>query len=176
MSVVATTLRPVWAATVAGTQGWVDTFKSTVALAGVSAIYFLRARTEERHLSRDPTYVRYALFARLARRAAAGRMLCMTTSHRVKISISLPADLIADVDRRAKTLQSGGRSRVIETWLRRGSRAQAEADLRGAVVAYYAGRTVQEAAEDEALSRALSAASRRLVIDDERPGRPARAR
>jgi protein-S-isoprenylcysteine O-methyltransferase Ste14 len=45
-----------------GAQGWTDAFKSTVALAGVSAVYFLRARTEERHLSRDPTYVQYALW------------------------------------------------------------------------------------------------------------------
>jgi protein-S-isoprenylcysteine O-methyltransferase Ste14 len=46
----------------AGLQGWADSIKSTVALAGVSFIYFLRARTEERHLSRDPTYVQYALW------------------------------------------------------------------------------------------------------------------
>jgi protein-S-isoprenylcysteine O-methyltransferase Ste14 len=41
-------------------HGWVDALKSTLALGGVSTIYFLRARTEERHLSRDPTYVAYA--------------------------------------------------------------------------------------------------------------------
>jgi protein-S-isoprenylcysteine O-methyltransferase Ste14 len=33
-----------------------------VALACVNTIYFLRARTEERHLSRDPDYVAYALW------------------------------------------------------------------------------------------------------------------
>jgi protein-S-isoprenylcysteine O-methyltransferase Ste14 len=41
-------------------HGWVSALKSSLALGGVSAIYFLRARTEERHLSRDPTYVAYA--------------------------------------------------------------------------------------------------------------------
>lgn len=41
-------------------HGWVEALKSTLALAGVSTIYFLRARTEERHLSHDPTYVAYA--------------------------------------------------------------------------------------------------------------------
>jgi protein-S-isoprenylcysteine O-methyltransferase Ste14 len=41
---------------------WLDSVKSTLALGGVSAIYFLRARTEERHLSRDPTYVEYAMW------------------------------------------------------------------------------------------------------------------
>ncbi len=43
-------------------RGWSEALKSTVALAGVSTIYFLRARTEERHLSKDPTYVEYALW------------------------------------------------------------------------------------------------------------------
>jgi protein-S-isoprenylcysteine O-methyltransferase Ste14 len=41
-------------------HGWVDAIKSTLALGGVSAVYFMRARTEERHLSRDPIYVEYA--------------------------------------------------------------------------------------------------------------------
>jgi protein-S-isoprenylcysteine O-methyltransferase Ste14 len=36
--------------------------KRCVMLALVNLIYFLRARTEERHLSRDPTYVAYALW------------------------------------------------------------------------------------------------------------------
>jgi protein-S-isoprenylcysteine O-methyltransferase Ste14 len=43
-------------------HGWDVALKSTLALAGVGAIYFLRARTEERHLSRDPTYVEYAMW------------------------------------------------------------------------------------------------------------------
>ena len=43
-------------------RGWVDAVKSTLALAGVSTIYFLRARTEERHLSSDPAYVEYGLW------------------------------------------------------------------------------------------------------------------
>jgi hypothetical protein len=43
-------------------HGWIDAVKSSFGLAGVSTIYFLRARTEERHLSRDPVYVQYALW------------------------------------------------------------------------------------------------------------------
>jgi hypothetical protein len=31
-------------------------------LLGVNALYWLRARTEERHLSRDSVYVQYALW------------------------------------------------------------------------------------------------------------------
>jgi hypothetical protein len=33
-----------------------------VLLALLNLIYYARARTEERHLSRDPTYVAYALW------------------------------------------------------------------------------------------------------------------
>jgi protein-S-isoprenylcysteine O-methyltransferase Ste14 len=43
-------------------HGWASALKSTLALGGVGAIYFLRARTEERHLSKDPAYVAYALW------------------------------------------------------------------------------------------------------------------
>ncbi len=100
----------------------------------------------------------------------------MTAAHRVKISISLPADLVADVDRRAKALPSGGRSGVIETWLRRGARAQAESELREAVVAYYGARSEEEAWADERLSRSLSSSARKLDIDEPRRKRASRAR
>jgi protein-S-isoprenylcysteine O-methyltransferase Ste14 len=43
-------------------HGWLDALRSSVLLGGVNVIYFLRAKTEERHLSRDPTYVAYALW------------------------------------------------------------------------------------------------------------------
>jgi hypothetical protein len=40
----------------------VDAVKWSLGLAGVSTVYFLRAKTEERHLSKDPAYVEYALW------------------------------------------------------------------------------------------------------------------
>jgi hypothetical protein len=43
-------------------HGWVDAVKWSLGLAGVSTMYFLRAKTEERHLSKDPVYVEYALW------------------------------------------------------------------------------------------------------------------
>jgi protein-S-isoprenylcysteine O-methyltransferase Ste14 len=43
-------------------QGWTSAVKSSLCLGGVNFIYFLRARTEERHLSKDPTYVAYAVW------------------------------------------------------------------------------------------------------------------
>ena len=39
-----------------------DAIRHCLALACINTIYFLRARTEERHLSRDPEYVAYALW------------------------------------------------------------------------------------------------------------------
>jgi protein-S-isoprenylcysteine O-methyltransferase Ste14 len=39
-----------------------ETLRRCLLLLGLNAIYFLRARTEERHLSRDPIYVAYALW------------------------------------------------------------------------------------------------------------------
>jgi protein-S-isoprenylcysteine O-methyltransferase Ste14 len=41
-------------------HGWLEAVKNSLGLAGVSTIYLLRAKTEERHLSQDPTYVAYA--------------------------------------------------------------------------------------------------------------------
>jgi steroid 5-alpha reductase family enzyme len=38
----------------------VDAIRNTVILAMVSAVYFWRAKTEERHMSNDPAYVAYA--------------------------------------------------------------------------------------------------------------------
>jgi protein-S-isoprenylcysteine O-methyltransferase Ste14 len=42
--------------------GWENTIRHSVMLAMFNFIYFMRARTEERHLSKDPVYVEYALW------------------------------------------------------------------------------------------------------------------
>ena len=42
--------------------GWAQAAQSCLLLGGVNLIYLLRARTEERHLSRDPVYRDYAAF------------------------------------------------------------------------------------------------------------------
>jgi protein-S-isoprenylcysteine O-methyltransferase Ste14 len=39
-----------------------DAVRDCVWLAALCGVYWLRARTEERHLSQDPDYVRYALW------------------------------------------------------------------------------------------------------------------
>ena len=42
--------------------GWATALRNCCLLALVNLVYYARARTEERHLSRDPTYVAYALW------------------------------------------------------------------------------------------------------------------
>jgi len=42
--------------------GWMQAVQSCLLLAGVNLIYFLRAKTEERHLGSDPVYRDYARF------------------------------------------------------------------------------------------------------------------
>ena len=42
--------------------GVLDAIRHSMLLGCINTMYFLRARTEERHLSRDPTYVAYALW------------------------------------------------------------------------------------------------------------------
>lgn len=44
------------------TAGWVEAVRYMVLMLGINTVYFLRARTEERHMSHDPDYVRYALW------------------------------------------------------------------------------------------------------------------
>jgi protein-S-isoprenylcysteine O-methyltransferase Ste14 len=43
-------------------QGWAPALRNCCLLALLNLLYYARARTEERHLSRDPTYVAYALW------------------------------------------------------------------------------------------------------------------
>ncbi len=57
-------------------EGFFEGFKNCILLLLVNYVYFLRAKTEERHLSKDPTYVKYAsamnhvgIFSALMKRA-----------------------------------------------------------------------------------------------------------
>ena len=53
--------------------GWATALQSCVLLGGVNLIYFLRAKTEERHLSQDPAYRDYAAF--IAREGLLARLI-----------------------------------------------------------------------------------------------------
>lgn len=70
--------------------GWLEALRHCTLLTGLNFIYFVRARTEERHLSRSPEYVAYAqwirehgLFAWLRRLTRFRRTLPSGTASRV---------------------------------------------------------------------------------------------
>ena len=86
-------------------------------------------------------------------------------SRRVKISVSLPRDLVARMDRAAR-VEARSRSRVLEGWLRAAARESAARELEAATVEYYESLTAADRREDEAMAAASSAAARRLRVDD----------
>lgn len=89
----------------------------------------------------------------------------MTTAAKLKVSLSLSADVLALVDRtvrRGKDTRSG----VIERWLRRAATAAAEQAVAEATAAYYRSLRGDERDDDEVLSRSLSEAARRVSYDD----------
>ena len=86
-------------------------------------------------------------------------------SRRVKISVSLPRDLVARMDRTAR-LEARSRSRVLEGWLRATARQSAAREVEAATIEYYESLTATERREDEAMAATSSAAARRLRVDD----------
>jgi metal-responsive CopG/Arc/MetJ family transcriptional regulator len=94
---------------------------------------------------------------------------------RSKISVSLPRDLVARIDRAARA-EARSRSRVLEAWLQATARENAARDLEQATVAYYATMTSEDRGEDEAIAAASSRASRRLRVDDSPESRSPRRR
>jgi thioesterase domain-containing protein len=99
----------------------------------------------------------------------------MTTAPKLKVSLSLSADVVALVDRTARS-GNDTRSAVIERWLRRAATAAAEKEVAHATAAYYESLRTDERADEEALSRGLSRAARRVSYDDAPTARRRRAR
>lgn len=89
----------------------------------------------------------------------------MTSARKLKVSITLSADLLALVDRDAQRTHDT-RSGVVEQWLRRAASATAEKEIEEATAAYYLSLRGEERSEDDTLSRALSAAARRVSYDE----------
>ena len=83
-------------------------------------------------------------------------------SPRLKISVSLPRDLVARIDRTARA-EARSRSRVLEGWLRASAREMAAQELEAATIAYYQSLTPQDRQEEEAIASASSVAARRLI-------------
>jgi Arc/MetJ-type ribon-helix-helix transcriptional regulator len=69
-------------------------------------------------------------------------------TRRVKISVSLPADLVERIDRQVARRPGGTRSGVMEEWLRRAARADAHQELDRAIEAYYRDLREDERADD----------------------------
>jgi hypothetical protein len=88
----------------------------------------------------------------------------MNAAPKMKVSLTLSADLLALVDRDAR-LHKDTRSGVIEQWLRRAAHARVERDIEDATVAYYAALRADDVAENDAVARSLSRAARRVSYD-----------
>jgi hypothetical protein len=99
----------------------------------------------------------------------------MIAARKLKVSLTLSADILAVVDRDAAQ-RNATRSSVIEQWLRRAANlAQAKA-IEDATAAYYRALRTDERAEEEALGHSLSAAARRVSYDAPSAGRRGRGR
>jgi hypothetical protein len=90
----------------------------------------------------------------------------MTAAAKLKVSLTLSADLVALVDRHARR-GDGSRSGVVEHWLRRAANASVEQEIDDATASYYRSLRGADRAEDEPLSRSLSDAARRVAYDEE---------
>jgi metal-responsive CopG/Arc/MetJ family transcriptional regulator len=91
----------------------------------------------------------------------------MTTARKVKVSVSLGADLLRTLDRLAAS-EGSTRSSVMERWLREASRRARLARLEEETASYYDALTPAERDEDARWAAAASRAGRKLQIDDAR--------
>ena len=89
----------------------------------------------------------------------------MTKTAKLKLSVTLSADVLALVDRDARRLGET-RSGIIDQWLRRAAAGNVEREVEQATVAYYRSLRGDERKEGDALSRALSRAARRVSYDE----------
>jgi len=94
------------------------------------------------------------------------------TARKVKVSVSLDADVVSAVDRLAQT-EGASRSAVMERWLTQMSRQAKLARLEEETAAYYEAQTAGERDEDAAWAIASSQTARRMRIDDEPHRHPA---
>ena len=72
----------------------------------------------------------------------------MKPSPKVKVSVSIAADLVKLIDRQVER-RGGSRSSVMEDWLRRAARDQAHRDFDAEIDAYYETLTPDQRAEDQ---------------------------
>ena len=75
------------------------------------------------------------------------------TQPKHKVSLSLPADLVAWIDRQAARKRGGTRSGIVEQAVRGWVKQSAAKDIEDATIAYYQAMTSAEKAEDAEWSR-----------------------
>jgi hypothetical protein len=92
-------------------------------------------------------------------------MFGMIKAAKLKLSVTLSADLLVLVDRDAHRLGET-RSGIIEQWLRRAAAGTVEREIEQATVAYYRSLREDERREGDAISKALSRAARRVSYDE----------
>jgi metal-responsive CopG/Arc/MetJ family transcriptional regulator len=92
-------------------------------------------------------------------------MFGMTVARKLKVSVSIDADLVRLVDQRAAR-EGQTRSAIMEAWLRSASRRAAAARLEEETAAYYDVLTPTEASEDIAWAKGSARVARKLTIDD----------
>ena len=81
-----------------------------------------------------------------------------TMTSKLKVSLTLSADVVALVDgdaRRRKKTRGG----IVEQWLRRAANANAEKEIDEATAAHYRSFRREDLAEEENMSKALSGAA-----------------
>ena len=89
----------------------------------------------------------------------------MTAVRKMKISVSLDADLVQAVDRRAARDRTT-RSAIMEAWLRGAARQAALVRLQEDTAAYYDALAPAERNDDDALATSSARLARRLVVDE----------
>ena len=75
------------------------------------------------------------------------------TQPKHKVSVSLPADLVAWIDRQVARRRSATRSGVVEQAVRSWARRSSAKDIEDATAAYYQAMSASERAEDAEWSR-----------------------
>ncbi|MDB4956460.1 MAG: hypothetical protein JWO36_4029 [Myxococcales bacterium] len=93
-----------------------------------------------------------------------GRMVHTMAAAKLKVSLTLSADLVKTLDRTAARTHST-RSGLAETWLRVAASHAAARSIEDATAAYYAELTGDAKQEEEAIARATTNAARRITYD-----------
>jgi metal-responsive CopG/Arc/MetJ family transcriptional regulator len=89
----------------------------------------------------------------------------MQGARKVKISVTIDADLLSEIDRYAENSDDQTRSSVIEAWLRKAARREAATQLEHETIAYYRSLSLAQHKEDDTWSEAASRHFAKLDID-----------